>query len=92
MVPEPVVGLKASALATGPSLKDPEKLRDLKLGKQYENVDWYKFWVWDRSDNEPRPKPNRPCGGIELPVYLLALRSSTTKRLISGGTSRGKQG
>lgn len=24
----------------GPSLNDPEKLRDLKLGKQYENVDW----------------------------------------------------
>ena len=55
---------------TGPSLNDPEKLSDLKLGKQYENVDLYKRWVCDRRDNGPRPKPNRPCGGTELPVVF----------------------
>lgn len=53
---------------TGPNLNDPEKLRDLKLGKQYENVDWYRLWVWDSNDMGPRPRPNRPCAGKELPV------------------------
>lgn len=57
--------------ATGPRRNDPEKLTDLKLGRQYENVDWYKLWLWAKSDNGPRPKPNRPCGGTELPVAFL---------------------
>lgn len=54
----------------GPSLNDPEKLSDRKLGKQYENVDWYRFWVCERSDKEPLPNPNTPCGGTGFPVVF----------------------
>uniref|UniRef100_A0A0A9EJR9 Uncharacterized protein n=1 Tax=Arundo donax TaxID=35708 RepID=A0A0A9EJR9_ARUDO len=53
-----------------PSLSVPEKLRDLKLGRQYEKVASYMSLVWDRNDRGPRPSPRRPCGGAAVPVAL----------------------
>jgi len=53
-----------------PSRSVPEKLSDLKLGRQYEKVAWYMSLVCDRNDSGPRPSPSSPCGGAAVPVAL----------------------